>query len=111
MVLNVKYLDEADELLEAGDYVQASEKYWGAMAEIVKAIAEQRGWRHYSHRELLEAVAQLRRETGDDDLRRLFSVGESLHANFYENWMPAETVRGHAEDAHRFIDKLRPLAA
>ena len=42
MALNGKYLEDADRLLEAGDYVQASEKYWGAMAEIVKAIAEGR---------------------------------------------------------------------
>jgi hypothetical protein len=28
--LNHNYLDEAEGLLEKGDYVQASEKFWGA---------------------------------------------------------------------------------
>ena len=111
MALNGKYLEDADKLLAQGDFPQASEKYWGAMAEMIKAIAEQKGWRHHSHRELRDAVSRLRRETGDDDLLRLFTVGESLHANFYENWMQPEDVQVHAEDAHRFVEKLRPLAA
>ena len=44
-------------------------------------------------------------------MRRLFSIMESLHANFYENWMDAEDLRIHAEDAHLLIEKLTPLAA
>ena len=111
MALNGKYLEDADKLLAEGDFVQASEKYWGAVAEMVKAIAEQRGWRHFSHRELREAVSRLRRETGDDDLLRLFGLAEALHPNFDENWMQPEDVQIHAEDAHKFVEKLRPLAA
>jgi len=34
--LNNKYLDDAEELIKRKDYVQASEKLWGAAAEIVK---------------------------------------------------------------------------
>ena len=37
--LNHKYLDEAESLIQKGDYVQASEKFWGAAAEMVKAVA------------------------------------------------------------------------
>jgi len=111
MALNEKYLRDADRLLADGDYVQASEKYWGAMAEIVKAIAALRGWKHFSHRELREAVSLLREETGDADVIRLFSIGESLHANFYENFMKPDDVKIYAEDAHSFVDKLQPLAA
>jgi hypothetical protein len=111
MALNGKYLEDADKLLAEGDYVQASEKYWGAVAEMVKAIAEQRGWRHHSHRELREAVSRLADEMSDREVRRLFSIAESLHANFYEDWMQPEDVRTHADDAHAFVEKLRPLAA
>jgi len=110
-MLNGKYLLDSERLLADGDYPQASEKLWGAAAEMVKAVAEARGWRHYSHLELREAVQRLARETGDDELRRLFAVMESLHANFYENWMDGATVEVHANDARRLIEKLRPLAA
>jgi hypothetical protein len=34
-----KFLREAEELLAKGDYVQASEKAWGAAAQMVKAVA------------------------------------------------------------------------
>jgi len=37
--LNGKFLKDAKTLLEKRDYVQASEKLWGAAAQIVKAIA------------------------------------------------------------------------
>ncbi|MYC38120.1 MAG: hypothetical protein F4X66_14575 [Chloroflexi bacterium] len=41
-----------------GDSVQASEKGWGAVAEAVKSIAEQRGWNHWGHRLLNDAAFQ-----------------------------------------------------
>ena len=37
-------LSQAKTELAAGDVRQASEKAWGAAAQMVKAIAEQRGW-------------------------------------------------------------------
>jgi len=50
--LNSKYLREADVLVEQGDWVQASEKFWGASAEIVKVVAAKRGIELRSHGEL-----------------------------------------------------------
>ncbi|MBI2648832.1 MAG: hypothetical protein HYW93_04165 [Thaumarchaeota archaeon] len=41
--LNGKYLKEAQQLLDSGDYAQASEKFWGATAEVIKAVAAKRG--------------------------------------------------------------------
>ena len=40
---------EADNYLRAGNNIQASEKGWGAAAQGLKAIAEERGWNHNSH--------------------------------------------------------------
>ena len=108
--LNGKYLEEADRLLEARDYPQASEKYWGAVAQMVKAVATGRRWRHSSHRDLRAAISRLYSETGDQEFLRLFSVAESLHANFYEDFMAGEDVRAYAQDVHRMVEKLRALA-
>ena len=38
-----KFLKEVEELLARGDFVQASEKAWGATSQIVKAVAAKRG--------------------------------------------------------------------
>ena len=43
LALSEKYLKEAEEFLEKGDYTQASEKVWGAASQIVRALAAKRG--------------------------------------------------------------------
>ena len=111
MALNGKYLQDAEALLDKGDYSQASEKLWGAAAQVVKAIAATRRWRHSSHRDLREVVGRLYRESGDEELPRLFSVAESLHANFYENYMSGDIVQLHAADIRKLVEKLEALVS
>ena len=50
-MLNGKYLQAAERLLAEGDYPQASEKFWGAVAEAIKTVGATRGLRHFSHRD------------------------------------------------------------
>ena len=95
--------------LDQGDLVQASEKGWGSAAQVVKAIAEQRGWRHRSHELLFEAVDALADEAGDEDMARLFDVASALHVNFYESWNSARRVRRGLRDVGLLLDKLEPL--
>lgn len=104
--LSSKYLGDAEALLGRGDFVQASEKFWGAVAEATKAAAAERRWRHSSHHDLRRAISRLYQETGDADFVRLFGIAESLHANFYEDFMEAADVRVCAEDARRIVEKL-----
>ena len=91
------------------DLPQASEKGWGAAAEIVKAIAEERGWAHRGHRELQTTVNRLRNETGDGDLQRLFAIASELHRNFCENWYDRVAVESGIQDVERFVDKMESL--
>jgi len=107
--LSEKYAREMDEFLEKGDYVQASEKAWGAASQILKAVASKRGKELKSHGELHRFVSELREEMGDQEIRRLWQVAVSLHQNFYENWLPKEIVKESIEDVKRFVEKLREL--
>lgn len=102
-------LAQAHEELAKGDLTQASEKGWGAVAQMVKAAAVRRGWEHQSHAALYRVVSRLVAETGDDTIHTLFGVANGLHANFYENWSTAEGVASGISDVARFLDKLRPL--
>ena len=97
--------------LARGDTRQASEKGWGAAAQMVKSVAEQRGWAHQSHAALYQVVRQLADETGDEDIRRLFDVAGNLHVNFYENWNNAANVARGLDDMARFLDRLELLAS
>lgn len=80
-----EYLVDARRELDDGDYPQASEKLWGAAAEMVKAVAETRGWPH------------------------IFRAAGFLHTNFYERWLPPEDVKQAAGEVELLIDKLQGL--
>ncbi len=87
-----KFLAQAGEELAKDDLEQASEKGWGAAAQMMKATAAERGWRHGQHRALFNVAQQLAEEAGDDELRSLFYIANDLHANFYEGFMRPEDI-------------------
>lgn len=105
------FLAQARRELADGDLAQASEKGWGATVQILRAVAEQRGWEHSRHRHHLVTVSRLRSETGDGDIRRLFAVARDLHENFYENTMQAFEVEDSLGDVEALFGKLPPLLA
>jgi len=107
--LSEKYLVDADKLLAKGDFVQASEKLWGSAALMVKAVASSRGISVLSHGELFSFVRKLGEEQNDLEFRRLFSVANTLHQNFYENWLREEIVKEYYEDIRQLIAKLKEL--
>ena len=110
-VASRRLLAQGREELARGDMRQASEKGWWAAAQIVKSVAEQRGWEHQSHAALYRAVRWLVDETNDEDIRRLFDVAGNLHVNFYEDWNIAQNVAAGLDDVERLLDRLEPLAA
>lgn len=73
------------ELEQKGDRVQASEKAAGAVAHAIKAIAEDRQWRHGSHNLRREITALIADEYGETRLRTLQQTADWLHENFYED--------------------------
>jgi recombinational DNA repair protein (RecF pathway) len=85
MRLHERYLREAEKLYASGDLAQAGEKYWGAVTALINAIAERRGWSHYSHRDYAEVIERLSEEL-KEPLGRLFASVERLHANYYHNF-------------------------
>ena len=95
--------------LEQGDTRQASEKAWGATAQMLKSIAQQRGWEHRGHRLIRRVASRLADETGDAEIRRLYRVASDLHTNFYEGTDTAADVRAGLDDVQRLLDKLVPL--
>ena len=73
------------ELEQKGDRVQASEKAAGAVAHAIKAIGEDRQWRHGSHNLRREIMGLMAAEYGNPALGILQQYADELHANFYED--------------------------
>lgn len=101
-----KYFREAETFLAKGDYVQASEKLWGAAAETVKAVAAKRGVELITYGDLWEFVVRLRNELKDPEIIKLFLQANYLHQNFYEGILPPEGVTYGAESVKEFIRRL-----
>ena len=102
-------LGQATRELAAGDSPQASEKAWGAAAQMVKAVAQSRGWQHNSHFLLYQTVTRLVEETGDHQVFSLFHTAGNLHTNFYENWQTNQSVGAGIGDVEMLLDRLEPL--
>ena len=102
-------LAQATRELDAGDSRQASEKAWGAAAQMVKAVAQDRGWQHDSHPLIFQTGDRLAEETGDDQIIALLHIAGNLHTNFYENWLSATSVGAGIRFVGQLLDKLEPL--
>ncbi len=103
------YLVQATEELGRGDSLQASEKGWGATAQIIKAVAEERGWEHIRHAQLIGIVRRVVEETGDQDLWAAFGMARNLHENFYEGEMGENDVDTHLGQISWFVERMRGL--
>ena len=103
------FLEQAFVELEAGDLHQASEKGWGAAAQMLKAVAAERGSEHGTHRLLFATVGRLANETQSEELRDLFDSASALHANFYEGWLDTEWVRSGLNRVQVFVDAAEAL--
>ena len=99
-----RYIRQADAEFDKGDFLQASEKAWGAASQYLKALAVIRGMRHHTHRELRMVANQIVAETDEERIGDLFVIGEGAHTNFYEAWMPEREVR-------RRIDNMKELVS
>ena len=107
--LSRRYIERADEYLRAGDSVQASEKGWGAVAEAVKSIAEQRGWNHWGHHLLNDVAFQLSEEWNRPDVLSMYDTVEKLHINFYEDAMELDEIASRIGAAKNLLGELADL--
>ena len=109
--ISQRLIQQAEEELQKGDPLQASEKAWGAVAHAVKSIAEQRGWRHNSHDILYAISGQIADELDRPDLRTMFRSANAMHINYYENWMAADEVQSGIDDARVYLRELEIVQA
>lgn len=96
----------AREELDKGDFAQATEKIWGAIAMALKAVAQQRGWNHRFHNHLRAVSTYLALEWNRPDWVVNFGAMDNMHTNFYEHQMFDSTVRPYLELAETCCREL-----
>ena len=97
--------------LADGDLCQAGEKGWGTVAQLTKAVATLRGWEHYDHVAIQEAVYALTDEMPEQavEIIRGMRAAESLHGNFYEVYMDTLVAQTALDDVRSLLEILWDL--
>lgn len=109
--ISMQFLEHAEDEFRQNDFLQASEKAWGAVSHTVNSIARQRNWQLGSHKRLIDNANRLISldPTNAGHLRRLLRSIEALHANFYQAFLDKESVREGIEDAKELIKALEEI--
>ena len=95
-----RFIHQAGEELERGDRLQATEKIWGALAQLLKAHGQQRGWLNSgwlnmgSHRRFGRIAQQLAAEYDDGRILNAYIAADNGHRNFYDNEMSPAEIEG-----------------
>ena len=88
------FLAHSHQQLESGDFLQASEKGWGAVVHCIKAIARERDWPNKSHGDVRNnALRLLEQSAAPVTNTGVFKAVERLHVNFYEESLKDDEVR------------------
>lgn len=102
-------IGEAENYLRRRNNIQASEKGWGAAAQALKAIAEERGWNHGSHGLLVDIAKQVVDEQGRTDILSWFGSAQSLHVNFYEDSLPSDVIESYLYVVKSLLPELERI--
>ena len=92
-----EYWGKCPHYLAEGDLQQAGEKGGGTVAHLTKALAILRGWEHYDHVAIWEAVQAVADEMPDaaaaEPVRRGLNAATSLYAHCYDGHLdPNQTA-------------------
>ncbi len=105
-----RFLDQAEIEFDRGDFLQASEKAWGAVSHYVKAVAKENDWPHRSHKNTEDNSAIITALTDDperNDLR--FTAVQALHHNFYNDDLSESRVRAGLRAARELIAEMEKV--
>ena len=109
MVISRRFIQHARDELENGNRLQASEKTWGAMAHVLKAIAEERGWQHRGHLLVLDTGRHIGKEFNHPDVILATEKANGLHSNFYDNSNDAEAIEESIDQVEDVLPDLEEI--
>ena len=102
-------LEQAQEELDKGDILQASDKVWGATAHAVKAVCQRMGWNHHAHNHIRAAANYIASGLGRKDLMEAYGFLDAMHGNYYEHQKEADEVGLEINRAAFFIREFAAL--
>ena len=104
-----RLIQHAEEMLESGDRLQASEKAWGAVAHRLKVVADRRGLRYETHTDAFVVVRNLVREEQNPRIGTLFDVAHGMHINYYKDERSIDYIQRQLEDVKELLNILERI--
>ena len=83
------FLAASDEEFERGDVLQGAEKLWGAAAQSIMSIAQEREWPHENRRSLKKAAERIAEEYNDPLIAGHLGIAGKFHRHFNHDPMEA----------------------
>ena len=103
-----RLIQQARTELESGDRLQATEKVWGALAQMLKAHGQQRGWMNLgSHRTVSHIAQHLDAEYPEIPVSRAYVAADNGHRNFYDNEMSPPEIEDIITVVARVLPELQ----
>ena len=100
-----RLIQQAGDELQRGDRLQATEKVWGSLAQMLKAHGQQRGWLNLgSHRTVGRIAQQLGAEYAEFAVLNAYIAADNGHRNFYDNEMSPPEI----EDIITVVARVLP---
>ena len=109
--IGARLLREAQRELDLGDFVQSSEKAWGAAAHSIKAVAEKWGWYHQGHYRLNATVAFIAQHWDMEHLLILYASPSIMHTNYYEHELDMTTLQIYINTTKTFVGEMEKIRA
>jgi hypothetical protein len=100
------YYDNFEKHLADERIAKASEFLWGSISCLIDAIAITYGKTLGTHSDTKYFIKWLSEETNQPNIYDLFKKAESLHANFYHNFLDKERLEIEREEMDRLIEQL-----
>ncbi len=108
-----RFVQHAWQELAKGNRLQAGEKAWGAVAQYLKIIGQDREWNHGSHRQLEYIGRQISAEFPDyaspEFTNSLSDAYHKGHENFYDNRRNALEIRETIEGVEGALPVLEAI--
>ncbi|NVM30987.1 MAG: hypothetical protein HWN65_19255 [Candidatus Helarchaeota archaeon] len=91
-------LKNANLMVKKQEYNKAGEMLWGAMTSLLKAIGIMHNKPIRNHKEIIKVAKFIALIKNDKELNEaIVNSGQTLHANFYENFLDLEVFKEHQE--------------
>ncbi len=101
----------AEQHFNNGNSRAGAELLWGALSQVIIAIALQRGQRYQEHQHRRHVMRQIIAELNDPAIVEDYKDANRLHVYFYLNNLTDIKVRDAADTTRSLINRLLPLAA